>query len=34
MAASFKLAEADLPQPIYPYRNFLDVQGTRKIQDA
>ena len=33
-AASFKLAEADLPQSIYPYHNFLDVQGARKIQDA
>lgn len=32
-AASFRLEADDLPQAIYPYHNFLEVQGSRKIQD-
>jgi CheY-like chemotaxis protein len=32
-AAVFPLEAADLPQPIYAYRNFLEVQGSRNIQD-
>jgi hypothetical protein len=33
-AALFTLAPEDLPQPLYAYRNFLDAQGARGIQDA
>lgn len=33
-AAPFALKEGDLPQPIYPYRHFLEAQGARVIQDA
>ncbi|WP_374411740.1 response regulator [Hydrogenophaga sp.] len=33
IGARFALAASDLPQPIYPYRNFLDMQGLREIQD-
>ena len=29
----FPLGDADLPTPIYPYRNFLDMQGVRAIHD-
>jgi CheY-like chemotaxis protein len=32
-AAAFELEDADLPAPIYAYRNFLDEQGERTIQD-
>lgn len=32
-AAVFELQDADLPQPIYAYRNFLEAQGSRTIQD-
>ena len=32
--AIFPLQDADLQQPIYPYHNFLEVQGSRSIQDA
>ena len=31
--ALFHLDGADLPEPIYPYRNFLDMQGVRSIHD-
>jgi hypothetical protein len=34
IGALFPLAETDLPLPIYPYRNFLDMQGVRTIQDS
>lgn len=33
-AAVFELQPDDLPQPIYPYRNFLEAQGLRTVQDA
>lgn len=33
-AALFPLTEADLPQPIYAYRNFLEAQGARSVQDV
>jgi CheY-like chemotaxis protein len=33
LGALFSLSGADLPLPIYPYRNFLDMQGVRAIQD-
>ena len=33
-AAVFELHTTDLPQPIYAYRNFLDAQGSRSVQDA
>lgn len=33
IGALFHLDGADLPQPIYPYRNFLDMQGVRNIHD-
>lgn len=33
-AALFTLAPDELPQPLYAYRNFLDAQGARGIQDA
>lgn len=33
-AALFELDASDLPQPIYAYRNFLEAQGSRTIQDA
>jgi hypothetical protein len=33
-AALFELQAADLPQPIYAYRNFLEAQSSRAIQDA
>lgn len=32
--ALFELGASDLPQPLYAYRNFLDAQGSRSIQDA
>lgn len=31
--ALFDLAPEDLPQPLYAYRNFLDAQAIRRIQD-
>jgi len=34
LAAAFRLAPEDLLQPIYAYRNFLDAQAARSIQDA
>lgn len=34
VGALFPLTGADLPLPIYPYRNFLDMQGVRTIQDT
>lgn len=34
IAAAFALDAADLPAPIYAYRNFLEAQGGRHIQDA
>ena len=34
LGAVFALEGSDLPQPIYPYHNFLEVQGSRSIQDA
>lgn len=34
IGAQFRLGDADLPQPIYPYRHFLDMQGLRTIQDT
>lgn len=34
VGALFALEESDLPLPIYPYRNFLDMQGVRSIQDT
>jgi CheY-like chemotaxis protein len=34
LGAVFALEGSDLPQPIYPYHNFLEVQGSRAIQDA
>ncbi|MBX3611591.1 MAG: response regulator [Hydrogenophaga sp.] len=33
MAAVFSLAATDLPQPIYPYRNFLQEENHRSVQD-
>ena len=33
IGAMFPLGDADLPTPIYPYRNFLDMQGVRAIHD-
>jgi CheY-like chemotaxis protein len=33
IGAIFHLEGPDLPQPIYPYRNFLDMQGVRSIHD-
>lgn len=33
IGALFDIDDADLPHPIYPYRNFLDMQGVRAIQD-
>lgn len=33
-AAAFPLEATALPQPIYAYRNFLDMQSSRSIQDA
>lgn len=33
-AAAFALETEDLPSPIYPYRNFLEEQGARAIQDS
>ena len=33
IGAMFHLEGPDLPQPIYPYRNFLDMQGVRSIHD-
>ncbi len=33
-AAVFDLHATDLPQAIYAYRNFLDSQGSRSVQDA
>ncbi len=32
--ALFTLVPEDLPAPLYAYRNFLDTQGSRSIQDA
>ena len=32
-AAVFSLDTADLPQPIYGYRRFLDAEGHRSVQD-
>ena len=32
--ALFDLSASDLPQPLYAYRNFLDMQGSRSVQDA
>ncbi|MGS5085212.1 response regulator [Hydrogenophaga sp. A37] len=32
--AVFSLDEADTPHPIYPYHNFLDMQGSRTIHDS
>jgi hypothetical protein len=32
-AAVFSLEAEDLPAPIYAYRNFLEEQGERAIQD-
>jgi CheY-like chemotaxis protein len=32
--ALFELDRSDLPQPVYAYRNFLDAQTSRSIQDA
>ncbi|MCB2017368.1 MAG: response regulator [Hydrogenophaga sp.] len=34
IGAQFRLPASSLPLPIYPYRNFLDMQGVRAIQDA
>lgn len=34
LGAVFPLEDSDLAQPIYPYHNFLEVQGSRSIQDA
>lgn len=34
IGARFRLGETDLPQPIYPYRHFLDMQSQRTIQDS
>ena len=33
LGAMFHLSGPDLPLPIYPYRNFLDMQGVRSIHD-
>ena len=33
-AAVFTLQPADLPQPIYAYRHFLEAQGGRSVQDT
>jgi CheY-like chemotaxis protein len=33
IGASFTLGVNELPLPIYPYRNFLDMQGVRTIHD-
>lgn len=33
-AALFTLEAGDLPQPLYAYRNFLDAQTARRIQDV
>lgn len=33
IGASFTLGVNELPLPIYPYRNFLDMQGVRSIHD-
>jgi hypothetical protein len=33
MAAPFKLEGTELPQPIYPYRNFLQSENHRMVQD-
>lgn len=32
--ALFRLDPADLPQPVYAYRHFLDAQTSRSVQDA
>lgn len=32
--ALFELSASDLPQPLYAYRNFLEAQGSRSVQDA
>ena len=32
--ALFELAPEDLPQPLYAYRNFLETQAARTIQDV
>jgi CheY-like chemotaxis protein len=32
--ALFALSDTDVPHPIYPYHNFLDVQGSRAIHDS
>lgn len=34
MAAPFQLEPAELPQPIYPYRNFLQSENHRMVQDS
>lgn len=33
MAAAFELGPLDLPQPIYPYRHFLQSENHRTVQD-
>ncbi|OJV48243.1 MAG: hypothetical protein BGO22_02560 [Hydrogenophaga sp. 70-12] len=33
MAAPFQLEGTELPQPIYPYRNFLQSENHRMVQD-
>jgi CheY-like chemotaxis protein len=33
MAAPFKLDPGELPQPIYPYRNFLQAENHRRVND-
>jgi hypothetical protein len=32
--ALFSLDRADLPQPIYAYRHFLEAQGGREVHDT
>ncbi len=34
MAAPFQLESSELQQPIYPYRNFLQAENHRTVQDG